>query len=122
MTEQAYLYCRGQGGYPLQSARGYHIRKETRLQAEAYQQGGTSTDHGTAHAGEVTGAYPESVHLFSVHRVIIYRCKTALSLAYRNNCGRKTLHPHQQEENRCRFLYTVTSRSRADIVSVQYNR
>lgn len=31
MTEQAYLYCRGQGGYPLQPACRRPIRKEARL-------------------------------------------------------------------------------------------
>ena len=65
---------------------------------------------------------PERLHLFSLHGLVICRCKTALSLAYWNNRGRKTLHPYQQEENRCRVLYTVTPRSRADIVLVQYNR
>ena len=31
MAEQAYLYCRGQGGYPLQPACRRPIRKEARL-------------------------------------------------------------------------------------------
>ena len=58
----------------------------------------------------------------SLHGPVICRCKTALSLAYRNNRGRKTLHSYQQKEDRCRVFYTVTPRSRTDSIPVQYNR
>lgn len=49
------------------------------------------------------------IYLFSVHRIVVCRCEKALSLAYRNDCGRKTVHPYQQEEDRCGVLYTASS-------------
>ena len=58
MAEPSYLYCGGQGDTPFQSACGCPLREETGLQVETHKPGGTATDHGAAHAGEVTGAYP----------------------------------------------------------------